>query len=165
VTTTPSFGPTTPPRYERLPIEIRYLRDEVVESQSFNLLNKNMDMAIANVALVMTRIAPEQSLPTIIRMIGKHMDNTDGVPFNWEPAKVPPTKAHPDVERFKGPDGKFYPMDQKDQFLAPELGSSRRRWYHLMDEDDGASIDMETIVGLMQHVIEIAAGRPTPASS
>lgn len=164
----PSFGPTEAPVYNRKPFVFRYFRDEEVESQRFNLINKPLDMGTAN--RLMKRVGAdedEKALPEIIGIVAKHMDDKDGTPVNWDPNKsiLSPKKGDPDTVRFRGPDGKIYPMEHADSFLADDKGSSRKRWLYLMNEDEGAAVTDSALKALLDYVVEIAAQRPTRASS
>ncbi|HEY2101514.1 MAG TPA: hypothetical protein VGH72_33960 [Pseudonocardia sp.] len=106
-----------------------------------------------------------------IRLMLKQLDDSDGVSITWAPTIVPkPKNAGPDYEpKFRAPlaphgDGRLHPMTDQDRWLDLDKGSSRRRWQHLMIEDDGVSIDAEVLMEIMSDVIEAAMdGRPTPA--
>ncbi len=161
----PSFGPVVAPTYDRVPFQFNYLRGEDLETQTFQFLSKPMDMSSANRLMLGLTVNQEQALPEIIGLIAKYMDNKDGTPQDWAPVALPPKKDDPDVERFRGPDGKIHSMDKAGDFLALERGSSRKRWLHLMHDDDYASVDVESIKKLTEFIVEIAAMRPTRASS
>lgn len=161
----PSFGPDAAPTYRRIPFRFSYLRGEDLEAQTFQFLAKPLDMSSANRLMLGLTVNQEQALPEIIGLIAKYMDNKDGTPHGWTPVEMSPKKDDPDTQRFRGPDGKIHPMDKAGDFLALERGSSRKRWLHLMHEDDYASVDIESIKKLTEFIVEIAAMRPTHASS
>jgi len=63
--------------------------------------------------------------------------------------------------RFTGPDGEPYAWDELDRFTKYEAGSSRRRWSELMDNEDDLVVDAEVISGVFEHLVGLAAARPT----
>jgi hypothetical protein len=63
--------------------------------------------------------------------------------------------------RFTGPDGEPYTWDELDRFTKYEAGSSRRRWSELMDNEDDLVVDAEVISGVFEHLVGLAAARPT----
>jgi hypothetical protein len=163
--TVPSFGPTEVPNYNRLPLDIHYVRGETVETQRFNLLDKSIDIGAVNrLAGSMDGDNEAESYRAIISLVAKYMDDKDGTGHNWAPVAMAPKKGEePPVKRFRGPDGKPHPWDEAGKFLAVEKGSSRRRWLHLMNEDDTAEVDRETLVKLLEYLMEIAGKDRTPA--
>ena len=163
--TVPSFGPTEVPHYNRLPFDFRYLRDEKVETQRFNLLDKPIDIGAANRVLMSTQSENEtDSFVGLIGLITKYMDDKDGTGQHWKPVEMPPKKSEdPPVKRFRGPDGKLHPWEKADDFLAVEKGSSRRRWTHLMHEDDEAEVHQDALIKLLEYLMEIAGKDRTRA--
>lgn len=69
------------------------------------------------------------------------------------------------VPGFRGPTGAYHPMSEAPLFLEESSGSSRRRWVHMINDDDDVTIDSEDITALFEWVVSLAAGRPTPPSS
>ncbi len=69
------------------------------------------------------------------------------------------------IRKFRGPDGKLYPMAEAEQFLKPEAGSSRRRWRALMEDDEDVVVDGDALSKLFEWLVGLAAGRPTLPSS
>ena len=101
-----------------------------------------------------------------LQVIARMMDDSDGTPADWAPVTAPkPRNAGESYEpKFRGPDGRLHPMDKQATFLDIEAGSSRRRWQHIILEDDGVSVDIEVLMEIMTDLIEAATGnRPTPA--
>lgn len=164
-TTVPRFGPTEAPKYRRIPFEFAYLRDETVESQSFNLLAKPMDIGVANRMLSQSKGDNEaEAIPALIALIAKFMDDKDGTGARWKPVELPPKKNEdPPVKRFRGPDGKLHEWAESAAFLELAAGSSRRRWLHLLIEDEECSVDVDALVKLLEFLVEIAGKGHTPA--
>ena len=102
----------------------------------------------------------------MVNMIKKIVVNDDGVPEQWtpEPVKKPANAKASYVEKFRGPDGQLYPMEDADRFTAVTAGSSRRRLMHLLLEDD-ATVEVADLAEIMQDMMAVAAGRPTTARS
>lgn len=161
----PSFGPTVAPVYNVAPIQVNYIRNGAVETQEFTVLDKPIDIGTALRLLLAGAISDANALPGMIRLIGQHMANDDGVPATWEFKEMPSKKDEPDVIRFRAPTGKILPVEKASEYTDPTKGSSRRRWLYLMNEDESAEIEIETIQGLLKYVTEVAAKRPTHASS
>lgn len=159
-----SFGPSEIPSYKRVPIDFRYLRDEKIETQRFQVIAKTMDIGAANrvMRLVASSGADDtaegQALISMVSMIGKFMDNKDGTPANWAPVELPRKKNEADDAplRFRAPDGRIHPMDKAPDFLAVQAGSSRKRWLHLMNEDEDAAVEMDDLVKLLEFLVELA---------
>lgn len=159
----PHFGPTTAPKYKRIPFEFSYLRDEVVEKQTFQLLDKTLDINAAN-AVLAAATSDTRALPALIGLVTKYMDDKDGTGLRWEPVEVGAKKTEdPPVKRFRGPDGKLHEWAKAETFLRPEAGSSRRRWVQLMEHDDDASVDQEALVKLLEFVVEVGGKDRTRA--
>jgi hypothetical protein len=65
---------------------------------------------------------------------------------------------------YRGPDGVIYPFSDAEKlawFNDPKNGTSRRRWLHLIFDDDGAVLDLSVLVNLAKDMIAAASGRPT----
>lgn len=163
-TTVPRFGPTETPTFDRVPFEFAYLRDETLETQRFRLIVKPMDMSAANMILRKADGGDDSKIiPSLLNLIAKYMDDKDGTGARWQPVELPAKKGEePPVKRFRGPDGKLHEWAKADTFLQPEKGSSRRRWIALMDDDD-TSVDENSLVKLLEFVMEIAGKGPTRA--
>jgi hypothetical protein len=101
-------------------------------------------------------------------------------PTAWPPATGeldvldPPAEPEPEPAAslppvFRSPygvtKGELLPMDRADEFLEHAAGSSRRRWRELCLDDDEVTVRMEAIQGLFEHLMGLAAGRPTERSS
>jgi hypothetical protein len=109
----------------------------------------------------------ERKAQAVFRMMSRMLRNDDGVPDQWvpEPMERPKNAGANWLPKFRGPDGKLYPMDKAAQFTDPTKGSSRRRWNWMMFEDDAVTVDIGVIGKILEDLIEEAAGRPTVGSS
>lgn len=160
-----TFGPTAVPTYAIENIQVSYVRGDAIETQDFSIMVKPVDMGTVYRLLLASNAADEEALTGMVRMISQYMSNTDGVSATWEYKELKPKPETPDQINFRAPNGKIVSIEHAAKFLDPAKGSSRRRWLHLMNQDDGAEIDVETIQRLLQYLTEVAAKRPTPASS
>lgn len=171
-----SFGPKNraaapAPREE---FEFTVLRDEEPETHLFKAVARTDAGALAW-TLGHTDKHPERALTGMIRMISKMLDNKDGIAAQWKfeplPAPTPTdqagdgTYAEESERKFRGPDGKLYALDQAEQFEDPKLGSSRRRFLELMENDDDVIVDAADLGALFEYLVGLAAGRPTPPPS
>lgn len=163
-TAIPRFGPTEVPKYNRIPFELAYFRDEAIETQRFQLLDRPIDIGAANRLLAHTTGDDSQSLAALINLITKYMDDKDGTGARWAPLELPSKKSEdPPVKRFRGPDGKIHAWEKAEDFLKHEAGSSRRRWIHLMLVDDDASVEEGALVKLLEFLVEVAGKGRTRA--
>lgn len=131
----------------------------------------------------------ERAFRALVSTIAKSMVNKDGVPAQWSPDELPrveradppaygydqwpsgePRTRVPDDEpderepSYRGPDGVIYPLSDAKQlarFTDPQAGSSRRRWLHLMNNDDECTVTLDSMLDLAKDLIAAAAGRPT----
>jgi hypothetical protein len=99
---------------------------------------------------------------TVVQLIGKTLDNKDGVPIQWSPDQLPkPKDADDDWEpKFRAPDGNLYPMADAVKFTDFNAGSSRRRWAALVDDQE-FTVAIETLAAIGRDLIGESAGRPT----
>lgn len=167
-------------------IEVEFARNGGPEYHTFQPLGV-MDSAALALALRASK-SPEQSLEGMMRLIRKQMSDTDGVPARWKPElyKAPEEPADPggmervddfladessDPDRpdeedlYVGPDGKPYPYSEVEQFTTFDAGSSRRRWLHLVEEDDEVLVEQDVITGVFKHMVSVGAKRPTQRPS
>jgi hypothetical protein len=151
-----------------------FMRDDEPEDHRF-VARGVLDTASLSATLQAARVAPEQALGGIMRMIVKMLDNSDGTPARWQP--TPWTEPLPgrdddgfvtdddeDERYFKGPDGQPITAEQVEKLQLFESGSSRRRWRYLIDEDDELVVDTKAIMQLFEWMVGLAAGRPTQPS-
>lgn len=82
--------------------------------------------------------------------------------------ETPEQAAHLDEPVFRAPfgleKGNLLPMTRVGEFLAPEAGSSRRRWDALLADDD-ISLEAADLMALFEWAVGVASGRPTVMSS
>lgn len=90
------------------------------------------------------------------KMIVPSLCDDDGVPAKWTPTAAGGT--------FTDPDGNERDVKELAALLAPEAGSSRRRWMYLMDEDDDAEPDLDSLVAAYERLVEVANERPMQRS-
>jgi hypothetical protein len=107
-----------------------------------------------------------QILMTVMRMIRKMMIDSDGVSVRWNfgDSILEAKKKGEDPSAFRGPDGKIYDLTDTEaieKFQKIENGSSRRRWHHLMEEDDDLSIEVDDLMEILDWSIAEASNRPT----
>lgn len=148
----------------REPFEFTFMRDDEPETHQFQARAVTDTAGIAN-TLAVAEKHPEQALPGMLRMISKMLDNKDGTPATWSPTILPLPELEPGEEeperKFRGPDGELYPMAEAEKFLEFTAGSSRRRWLHLMQDDDEVTVDGKALTKLYEWLVGLAAGRPT----
>lgn len=89
-------------------------------------------------------------------------------PLSGELEETPEKAAHLDEPVFRAPcgleKGKLLPMSRVGEFLAPEAGSSRRRWDALLEDDDIA-VEAADLMAVFEWCVGVASGRPTGMSS
>jgi hypothetical protein len=158
--------------------EFTFLRDEEPETHRF-AVRAITDVVGLTSTLLLAKRSPEEAMPAVLRVIAKMLDNKDGTPHGWHPVAVTGSPAaNPDgpapegvpqdvaqERKFRGPDGHLYTFEHAARFQAFEAGSSRRRWLHLIDDDDFVSVDAQDLMELFEWVVGLAAGRPTQPSS
>lgn len=108
---------------------------------------------------------------TMTRMLAKQMDNKDGVvKSSWKFEQLAKPSDLDDDElaewepHYRGPDGTIYPVSDTATMAKWEDQSSwttKRRWLHLMTENDDAIVDLNDLMEVAEYVIELATGRPT----
>lgn len=147
------------------PFEIQLWRDGQAEVHEFTAC------PVTDIGAVMMFSSSgddgEMKARALMRMMSRMLLNTDGVPAQWspEPLAKPKNAGLNWQPKFRGPDGKLYPLSEQGQFTDPKVGSSRRRWDYLMFEDDGVAVDAGLLSEIVQDMIATAADRPTHASS
>lgn len=90
------------------------------------------------------------------KMIRPSLLDNDGTPAKWTPV----------VEdgEFEDPSGEMRDIADLPGFLEADAGSSKRRWAHLMDDDDDLEISIEEIVKVYELLVTAATDRPTRRS-
>lgn len=105
---------------------------------------------------------PGGMLSALSESVRKVLSDKDGTPQHWTPVALPREGDTP--LSFRGPDGQVYPFTDQaaiDKFTAFEAGSSRRRWAHLLFDDEQVAVDLEDLVEVAQDMISEGTGRPT----
>lgn len=107
----------------------------------------------------------------LLRMMRINLADDDGVSDTWSPVMTTRPADAPDnwVPKFRAPaapwgDGRLYTMDKISDYADREKGSSRRRWNHLMFEDEGVVVSIQVVYDLLRDLTEAAAGVPTDGS-
>lgn len=164
-----TFGSTTLKPVAREEFTLNYIVDEEPQAQVFGLTPRMSGGDIAAIAHA-AKHDPESQATMLIDLIGKLVDNRDGdVKAKWEyqPIKQKAGDDRPPV--FRGPDGELYPVAESGEWLPlwadPANWTSRRRWLHLMKEDDEAIVQTDDLVGIAEWAIGLASGRPTQPQS
>jgi hypothetical protein len=107
-----------------------------------------------------------QVLGPMMNTIRKMLSNRDGVPSTWSLVVLPQKKGAAQEPKFRGPDGKLYPLSKAEEFEAVSAGSSRRRWDHLMKDDEDAIVDMKDLADIFEYLVGLASNdRPTQPSA
>lgn len=99
----------------------------------------------------------EHAVRVIEKLIRRVLTNGDGTPERWTPTVV---DGH-----FTDPNGDHTPVELLPGYEAFEAGSSRRRWVHLMENDDDITVEPDQIVELLNDLVEAASARPTRRSA
>lgn len=146
---------------EPYPFRLAGLRYDEEETHDFVAVRKtDTMMAMRFMSINDDNVSELAKLATLL--IGKALDNTDGVPVQWTATALPkPKNAGESWEpKFRGPDGKLYPMNQAAKFEEFEAGSSRRRWEALL-VDPQFTTELEVIVDITKDLVELSVGTPT----
>lgn len=97
------------------------------------------------------------ALAVFERMIRPALIDTDGVPAKW--------KAEIEDGYFVDPDGNERPVADLADLLSFEAGSSKRRWLHLLDDDDEVEVELDDITDFYEALVEAVSDRPTQRPS
>lgn len=106
---------------------------------------------------------PGGMLDALSESVRKVLSDKDGTPQHWRPVALP-RDGEGGPTSFRGPDGAIYPFSDTaaiEKFEAFEAGSSRRRWAHLLFDDEQIAVDLEDLVEVAQDMISEGTGRPT----
>lgn len=144
--------------------EVAGLRYDDEEVHEF-IATRKVDTVLAGRFINMPDDQAGQLLRLVVKLIGKTLDNKDGVPVQWSPEPVPkPRNAGKNYEpKFRGPDGDLHPMGEAPKFLDFAAGSSRRRWEALTVDED-FTVQMEVLAEVAHDLIEATTARPTVGS-
>lgn len=105
------------------------------------------------------KAARDGGLDAVLRfekMIRPSLVNNDGTPARWMPV----------IEdgEFEDWNGDVHDAADLPALLEADAGSSKRRWAHLMDDDDDLEISVEEIVKVYELLVGAATDRPTRRS-
>lgn len=156
-----------------VPFTLTVYRDDEPEVQHFQLVPERVSGSDMTVLYGKGQRDPGAAATRLVSMLGKLMDDSDGVPYRWEPEALEPDDgrlpldADEDRQYVVAPGGTVVPADSDviEAAMKPESGSSRRRWRYLMDEDDEVSVELEDLVEIGQWAITMGAKRPTQPRS
>jgi hypothetical protein len=167
-----SFGSHTPKPPVREPFQLKYLSEDG-EPRVFD----GQVAAVANGAALTSvmhslRTDNDDAVDRIMNLLLRQMDDKDGlVSVKWQPIELAKPVDLDDDElaefepSYRGPDGEIYPFsdaEKLDSWKDPSRWSTRRRWLHLMREDDDAVIDVDDLIKVLEWAIGLASERPTP---
>jgi hypothetical protein len=155
----PKSRGTTPEPFE---FSMIFLRDGVEEKHEFIA---RPTVSWQDTRAVMPVLAGQGSdgaqiavgIKVMDRLIRRVLANDDGTPEKWKPVVV---DGH-----FTDPQGDHTPVELLPAYEAFDAGSSRRRWVHLMENDDDITVDLEQITDLLKDLMEAATARPTTRST
>jgi hypothetical protein len=150
---------------EPMTFELWGVRDDEEDSHLFTAIWKPDTMLMARMMMAGDDLSADE-LAKLLRMVGKTLDNADGVKESWAFAELPkPKTAKANYEpKFRGPDGKLYSVagPEREKFEDFAAGSSRRRWMTLV-YDDEFQVDAEILAEVAKDLLEVATARPTGA--
>lgn len=161
-----SFGGTRKPS-ETADFElVAYWDDEPVKFVFTIRLNSSNADIIQVLKLQSLGSKDEEIVPLVMRLLRKMMVDNDGVSSRWnlQDALIKPKEKGAIPSSYRGPDGKIYELTDDatlDKFQKVENGSSRRRWIHLMEEEDDLTVEAEDVMEVLQWAVSEASNRPT----
>jgi hypothetical protein len=156
------------------------LRDEVPETHEFTAVPRVGAGDILRM-LLLDEDKPEAQLEGLSKTISKSISDKDGeVNSKWKPEELKrpeaaPTNAwesahgvvrdEPGLERsYRGPDGQIYPFSNQaamDRWMDKSRWTSRRRWLHILLEDQDVFVRLSTLVEISKDFIAASTGHPT----
>jgi hypothetical protein len=151
----------------RLPFNLEVFRNGSPEVHGFTAAPV-MDLGSV---LMFMRGHEDEMGQALLRLMLVNLVDDDGVPADWSVQMTErPKNAGADWQpKFRAPgppagDGRLHSMADAARYTDPNAGSSRRRWSHLMFEDDGVIVSAEVILEIMKDLMAQAAGLPTDGS-
>ncbi len=149
---TKHFGPSTAPAVpiDDVSISVGFRRDGVEEVHEFTA-RPQLTYADTVGLIREQRRGGAQVLPYMDRVIRRSLRDDDGTPASWTPEIAD--------GGFVDPAGVRRPIVELDKVQAD--GSSRRRWVHLMEDDDEVTVEFEQIMELFEYLAGEAGQRPT----
>ena len=159
---------TTPIRKEQFSFGVR--RADGVETHTFTALLGKLDAG----GLIAALIAVEnddggKAATAYYRTIAKLVDNSDGIPARWEPKALRQEEGDERPQMFRVPwgrdKGQLMKLDDASSYLEGEVHSSRRRWLHLMEQDDDAIVEFEDLSKIFEWLVKQSSGNHSAVSS
>ncbi len=139
------------------PVEftVEFTRDDEPETHTFRA-RPRFTYKRMNEAAKASSLGGAAAVLRFEKMIRPSLLDTDGTPAKW----VPIVK---DGE-FEDPTGEMRDVADIASYLEANAGSSKRRWAHLMDDDDELEVTIEEIVKVYELMVTAATDRPTRRS-
>lgn len=171
-------GTETQPK--AFPFALVVYRDDTPETHEFTAAPRVGAGDILRM-LLLDGDKPEAQLEGLSRTIAKSITDKDGeVPAKWKPEELKRPEPAPqnawELEHgqvrdtpeyepsYRGPDGRIYPFSDKDALARwndQSRWTSRRRWLHLLLEDDDVFVKLSTLVEISKDFIAASTGHPT----
>lgn len=126
---------------------------------------------------------PERQLEVLAKTLAKSITDKDGeVKSTWKPTELErPEPAPRDawemshgqvrdepgaefVPSYRGPDGRIYPFSDRDamaRWMDKSRWTSRRRWLHVLMEDEDVYVKLSTLLEISKDFIAASTGHPT----
>lgn len=162
------------------PFALVVLRDEVPERHEFTAKPRVGAGDILRM-LLLDEDKPEAQLEGLAKTIAKSISDKDGeISASWKPEELKrPEPApqntwessqgvvrdEPGLERsYRGPDGRIYPFSDTatlERWMDKSRWTSRRRWLHILMEDDEVFVKLSTLVEISKDFIAASTGHPT----
>lgn len=156
------------------------LRDDVPERHEFTAVPRVGAGDILRM-LLLDDSKPEAQLEGLANTISKSISDKDGeVNSKWKPEELKRPEAapqnpwhlehgqvteQPELERsYRGPDGNIYPFSDTaamDRWMDKSRWTSRRRWLHILLEDQEVFVRLSTLVEISKDFIAASTGHPT----
>lgn len=178
-----TYGPGTVPEVPRVPFDLRAVHEDPQTGE--RTIRTHHFMAAPDPSagdFHRFALASEQGGGALLICLGQILPrmivNEDGVPLQWKYEELPPgtrptlraggetpgdalevlgTMDDEEPEpNFRGPDGQIYPASERKRFEEFDAGSSRRRLYALMFEDDTVKVEMQTVAEIMKDLFAMA---------
>lgn len=127
---------------------------------------------------------PERQLEVLAKTLSKSITDKDGeVNSKWKPEELKRPESAPsnqwemshglvrddgpvhERERaYRGPDGNIYPFSDTaamDRWMDKSRWTSRRRWLHILMEDEDVYVKLSTLLEISKDFIAASTGHPT----
>src|ERR1700748_407042 len=151
----------------KVPFNIKVWRNGTEEIHGFTAAPV---MDLGSVLLMMNG-GEDAAGQALLRIMMVNLADDDRVPSSWQAPPIDrPSNAGSNWQpKFRAPaapagDGKLHTLDEAHRWTDPDKGSSRRRWSHLMFEDDGVIVTAEVVIEIIKDLMGSAAGLPTDGS-